>query len=224
MQKAHIHISRIKKSKYPNHQYNSTAPKTSNQHITEQNLSTEFTKQIKQTMKKRKKKKGKYPIQQTHYAIKKLHTQIDLPLGFVPQTLVHQNLPLGLREGVPLNSLPHRLPLLLQLWVLRSLHRPRLGVHGRGAHPCPFTVEAAWPERRVLGLSEPNRPHCRAALRVTVLEIEGQLGAYRLLASPIKRRRRAVLGFLLFLGLRIRVLGGWGEGGWGFEGVVLVEF
>lgn len=57
MQKAHIHISRIKKSKYPNHQYNSTAPKTSNQHITEQNLSTEFTKQIKQTMKKRKKKR-----------------------------------------------------------------------------------------------------------------------------------------------------------------------
>lgn len=51
---------------------------------------------------------------------------------------------------------------------------------------------------------------------------------YRLLTRTVEGRRRAVLGFLLFLGdmvrVRVMVLGVWGKGGWGFEGVAVVEF
>lgn len=50
---------------------------------------------------------------------------------------------------------------------------------------------------------------------------------YRLLTRSVEGRWRAILGFLLLLGVimvRVLALGVWGKGGWGFEGVAVVEF
>lgn len=159
----------------------------------------------------------------------KIHTQINLPLGFGPLALFHQDFPLSGTERLSLNLLSPPPPLLLQLRVLlHSLHRPHLRVHGRGTHSDPLAVDSARPKRRVLGLPQPDGSHSRVALGVAVPEIEGQIRMYRLLTRTVEGRRRAVLGFLLFLGdmirVRVMVLGVWGKGGWGFEGVAVVEF
>ena len=48
----------------------------------------------------------------------------------------------------------------------------------------------------------------------------------RLLAVAIERRQRTVAGLVLLFEIRVRVwvwVGGGGEGGWGIEGVAVVE-
>lgn len=151
-----------------------------------------------------------------------------MPLGFIPRTLQNQGFPLSMSKRFPLNQPSLLLPLLLQLRVLISLQTLHLRVHRRSTNPGPLPVHPVRPKRRVLGLSQPDRPHRGAALRVAEPEVERQVGTNRLAAGSVERRGGTVLGLrLLSVGLGgsvIEVLGFGGEGGRWFEGVAVVEF
>lgn len=153
------------------------------------------------------------------------HTQINLPLCFLLLALLHQSLSLSSRQWLPLDILPNKPPFLFQFWIFHALYRARLRVHRRGTHPSPFPVEAPWPKRRILRFSKPDRPHRGASLRVTVLEIERQIGMPWLLVGEVERRGRFVARFRRFIRprFRLRRWGFWGERRRGFKGVVIAE-
>lgn len=160
------------------------------------------------------------------FLYKKVNTQIDLALGFMPLACFRKSFSLSIRQRLSLNSLSHNPPLLLHSFLIFS--RPYFWVNHRRTNSSPHPIQLSRPKRRVLRLAKPNRPHLRTALCVTETEVEWQTGLNRFLAGPVQWWRRTVPGFGLLFGrwLRvglsgIRVLGF--KGRWRYEGVFWIE-